>query len=127
MKRTLFVAESITDASFAPQGERSHQCSMTFLGGGLITCTSQRQAFMTQSTAECELVGLAHVLSDLEAQRTLFESLLEDKVQCVLYCDNKATMQQCLEVGGLGTCMSGQTLSRKSLGKGGSYTIFQEG
>ena len=95
VKRTLYVAEGITDASFAPQGERSHQCSMTFLGGSLITWTSQRQAFMTQSTAECELVGLAHVLSDLEAQRSLFESLLEDKVQCVLYCDNKATISIC--------------------------------
>ena len=42
---------------------------------------------MTQSTAECELVGLAHVLSDLEAQKPLFEALLETSVQCVLYCD----------------------------------------
>ena len=95
VRRVLEVAEGISDASFAPQGGRSHHCSMTLLGGALITWSSQRQAFMTQSTAECELVGLAHVLSDLEAQKPLFEALLETSVQCVLYCDNKATISIC--------------------------------
>ena len=94
-KKTLHGAEGITDSSFAPPGERTHQYSMTFLGGSLLTWTSQRQAFMTESTAECELVGLAHVLSDLEAQSSLSESLLEDKAQCVLYYDNKATISIC--------------------------------
>ena len=51
---------------------------------------------MTQSTAECELVGLAHVLSNLEAQKPLFAALLETSVQCVWYCDdNKATISIC--------------------------------
>ena len=55
---SLAVASAMSDASFAPDASRSHQCSLTFLGGSLITWSSGRQNFITQSTCEAELVAL---------------------------------------------------------------------
>ena len=50
---------------------------------------------MTRSKEECELAALAHVLSDLEAQRLLLEAYLEEAIQRVFYCDNKAIISIC--------------------------------
>ena len=33
----LHQVEALSDASFAPTAERSHQCTLTMLGGALIT------------------------------------------------------------------------------------------
>ena len=92
----LTTADAMSDASFAPQGERSHQCSLTFLGGAVITWYSGRQSFITQSTCESELVALVHSLQDLESQLPFFRELLPSKeVGRRLWCDNRAAVTIC--------------------------------
>ncbi|CAE7489027.1 GIP [Symbiodinium sp. KB8] len=93
---SLAVASAMSDASFAPDASRSHQCSLTFLGGSLITWSSGRQNFITQSTCEAELVALVQGLQDLESQLPLFKELLQGSpVECSLLCDNKAAVTIC--------------------------------
>ncbi|OLQ03927.1 Copia protein [Symbiodinium microadriaticum] len=93
---SLAVASAMSDASFAPDASRSHQCSLTFLGGSLITWSSGRQNFITQSTCEAELVALVQGLQDLESQLPLFKELLQGSpVECHLLCDNKAAVAIC--------------------------------
>ncbi|CAE7037961.1 Retrovirus-related Pol polyprotein from transposon TNT 1-94 [Symbiodinium microadriaticum] len=93
---SLAVASAMSDASFAPDASRSHQCSLTFLGGSLITWSSGRQNFITQSTCEAELVALVQGLQDLESQLPLFRELLPgSQVECRLLCDNKAAVAIC--------------------------------
>ena len=93
---SLAVASAMSDASFAPDASRSHQCSLTFLGGSLITWSSGRQNFITQSTCEAELVALVQGLQDLESQLPLFKELLQGSpVECRLLCDNKAAVAIC--------------------------------
>ena len=93
---TLACATALSDASFAPSAERSHQCSMTFLGGSLITWHSTRQPFITQSTCEAELVALCSALSDLEAQLSLFQELIPNQDWTYeLLCDNKSAVAIC--------------------------------
>ena len=92
----LTKATAMSDASFAPSAERSHQCTLTFLGDCLITWHSTRQPFITQSTCEAELVALCSALSDIEAQLPLYEELLP-AVQWTkeLLCDNKSAVAIC--------------------------------
>ena len=92
----LCRATALSDASFAPNAERSHQCCLTLLGDSLITWHSCRQPFITQSTCEAELVALCSALSDLEAQLPLFKELLPSKEwSCELLCDNKSAVAIC--------------------------------
>ena len=92
----LACAMAMSDASFAPTAERSHQCSMTFLGGSLITWHSTRQPFITQSTCEAELVALCSALSDVEAQLPLYQELLPStEWKYELLCDNKSAVAIC--------------------------------
>ncbi|CAE7873672.1 GIP [Symbiodinium microadriaticum] len=93
---SLAVASAMSDASFAPDASRSHQCSLTFHGGSLITWSSGRQNFITQSTCEAELVAWVQGLQDLESQLPLFRELLQGSpVECCLLCDNKAAVAIC--------------------------------
>ena len=92
----LARATALSDASFAPAAERSHQCTLTFLGDNLITWHSSRQPFITQSTCEAELVALCSALSDLEAQLSLFQELLPTAEWIKeLLCDNKSAVAIC--------------------------------
>ena len=92
----LTRATALSDASFAPFAERSHQCCMTFLGDSLITWHSSRQPFSTQSTCEAELVALCSALSDLEAQLPLYQELLPaSEWTRELLCDNKSAVAIC--------------------------------
>ena len=92
----LARATALSDASFAPSGERSHQCTLTLLGDSLITWHSSRQPFITQSTCEAELVALCSALSDLEAQLPLFQELLPASSWTKeLLCDNKSAVAIC--------------------------------
>ncbi|CAE7474049.1 RE2 [Symbiodinium sp. CCMP2592] len=94
--KSLAIASAMSDASFAPDASRSHQCALTFLGGSLITWSSGRQSFITQSTCEAELVALVQGLQDLESQLPLFrELLLGAPLECLLLCDNKAAVNIC--------------------------------
>ena len=93
---SLAKATALSDASFAPCAERSHQCTLTFLGDCLITWHSTRQPFITQSTCEAELVALCSALSDMEAQLPLYEELLPtNSWRKELLCDNKSAVAIC--------------------------------
>ena len=93
----LAIAHAMSDASFAPNAERSHQCSLVLLGHALITWQSGRQNFITQSTCESELVALVQGLQDLECQLPLFHELVGQQVmkRLSLWCDNKAAIAIC--------------------------------
>ena len=47
-----------SDASFAPQGDRSHSGWLITYGGVPLAWRSSRQSMITLSTAECELLAL---------------------------------------------------------------------
>ena len=91
----LAVAQAMSDASFAPNAERSHQCSLVFLGQALVTWQSRRQSFITQSTCESELVALVQGLQDLECQLPLFRELVGLQITKKLWCDNKSAIAIC--------------------------------
>ena len=65
--------EVFTDASYAPDGSRSQQALQVYYDGNLVTWASMRQAFVTMSTAESELVAIGgdglEVAGGLEAWR----------------------------------------------------------
>ena len=63
-----------SDASFAPDGNRSHTGWVVFLYGSPVCLRSARQAFVTLSTAESELVaGLDAVVALQSAEAMLGE------------------------------------------------------
>ena len=63
-----------SDASFAPDGNRSHTGWVVFLHGSPVCWRSARQAFVTLSTAESELVaGLDAVVALQSAEAMLGE------------------------------------------------------
>ena len=69
-----------SDASFAPEGNRSHTGWVVFLHGSPICWCSARQAFVTLSTAESELVaGLDVALQSAEAMLSAFGVVHQDK------------------------------------------------
>ena len=96
---------SFADASFAPQGSRSHEGALVIhgsspsaptehpeLGGNLVYWKSGRQSFVTLSTAESELVALSNgVEATIPLALTLSE-LLRTTSDIHHSCDNSAAI-----------------------------------
>ncbi|CAE7943445.1 unnamed protein product, partial [Symbiodinium sp. KB8] len=93
--------EGFSDASFAPDSERSQQCILVFAAGGLVAWTSSRQPFVTMSTAESELVAICELvtcmksLEHLAAEIMLGNAADFGKVRKVLYSDSQAALAVC--------------------------------
>ena len=49
---------AFTDASHAPSGGRSHECSVLFCEGSVVGWLSMKQPFATQSSCEAELLSV---------------------------------------------------------------------
>ena len=74
------VIEGFCDASFAPNSGRSQQAIMVFVLGGLVAWTSSRQAFVTMSTAESELVAICELVTCLKSvEQLVAEVMLSSK------------------------------------------------
>ena len=104
--RTSPILESFTDASFAPDGSRSQQSVQIYLDGSLVAWTSTRQAFVTMSTAESELVCVCEGVTALKSLEGLVAELffhcVEDteKVKKVVYTDSQAALSVCQSAAG---------------------------
>ncbi|OLQ15439.1 Retrovirus-related Pol polyprotein from transposon TNT 1-94 [Symbiodinium microadriaticum] len=93
--------EGYSDASFAPDSERSQQCILVFAAGGLIAWTSSRQPFVTMSTAESELVAICELVTCMKSVEHLAAEVMLGsagdfaKVRKVLYSDSQAALAVC--------------------------------
>ena len=93
--------EGFSDASFAPESERSQQCILVFAAGGLVAWTSSRQPFVTMSTAESELVAICELVTCMKSIEHLAAEIMLGntadfgKVRKVLYSDSQAALAVC--------------------------------
>ena len=82
-----------TDASWAPEGDYSHQTVAIYLGSNLVAWQSQRQSLVALSSAEAELI--ASVWGNrltLSLYGRLSEIILS-KPSYITYCDSSAVVQ----------------------------------
>ncbi|CAE7441104.1 RE1 [Symbiodinium sp. CCMP2592] len=79
-----------TDSSFAPSAGRSHGCAAVFFGESPITWRSSRQALMTMSTAESELIESIDGATLGISCRGLLEELTARTIPLYLHVDNMA-------------------------------------
>ena len=104
--RTSPTLESFSDASFAPDGSRSQQAVQIYLDGAMVAWTSTRQAFVTMSTAESELVSICEGVTILKSLEGLIAELYLAKVSnCVavkkvVYTDSQAALAACQTAAG---------------------------
>ncbi|CAE7031319.1 RE2 [Symbiodinium sp. CCMP2592] len=95
------VIEGYCDASFAPSAERSQQAVMVFVAGGLIAWSSHRQAFVTMSTAESELVAICELATCVKSVEHLVAEIMLDssarinEVIKVMYSDSQSALAVC--------------------------------
>ncbi|OLQ15613.1 Copia protein [Symbiodinium microadriaticum] len=95
------VVEGFCDASFAPNSGRSQQSIMIFLLGGLVAWTSSRQAFITMSTAESELVAICELATCLKSvEHLVAEVMAGDKMKATevfkaIHSDSQAALAVC--------------------------------
>ena len=101
---TLLTAEAddtqrvaYSDASYAPEGNRSHTGWVVFLHGSRVCCRSARQSFVTLSTAKAELVaGLDAVVALQSAEAMLSDfgvtGLRKTKVHLSLHWPSPSAM-----------------------------------
>ena len=100
------VVEGFCDASFAPNSGRSQQAIMIFVAGGLIAWASHRQAFVTMSTAESELVAICELTTCMKSvEHLVAEVFLHDlskasDVMKVIYSDSQAALAVCRSAAG---------------------------
>ena len=86
------VLQIFTDSSFSPSSSRSHGAVAIFYKGGSITWRSARQALVTLSTAESELVeGIEGTLMGLSV-RDLVAELNAQVPLLQLHVDNQAAI-----------------------------------
>jgi ribonuclease HI len=88
--------EVFTDASFAddPESRRSSQGWLMKLDGGPIAWNASRQATVTTSSTEAELLGLSFAAKETMAVARLFSGLRYHlDQQLTIWCDNKQTIR----------------------------------
>ena len=81
-----------TDSSFAPSGGRSHGCAAVFLGTSPLTWRSSRQALVTLSTAESELLEAIEGTLLAMSARGVLQELLGRQLLINLFVDNQAAV-----------------------------------
>ena len=94
--RSMMRLELHADASFSPNGDRSHHGVMAFYGGGLVQWESTRQPFAVLSSAEAELLGYIEGMIMGDSVAAVVECLdplwSEAETHRVLYGDNQAAI-----------------------------------
>ena len=95
-ERSWNKLEVYSDASFAPphEGHRSIQGTAVEHCGNLLAWASARQAFVTQSTAESELLAFNEAYQIGESTAALL-SIFGCRVERLLYGDNRAALSLC--------------------------------
>ena len=94
------LLNTYTDASYAPEGDRSHAGMITFWSNSPISWRSNRQSLVTTSSAEAELLAAsegAKMLESIEALLGDFGVVAERKT---LLVDNRAAITIATSEGG---------------------------
>ncbi|CAE7247999.1 unnamed protein product, partial [Symbiodinium microadriaticum] len=89
-----------TDSSYAPEGGKSHGGAVTFWSGCPIAWKSSRQALVTTSSAETELVEAHHGSQQMESVDSLLQDIGERAESRALYVDNAAAITLATSEGG---------------------------
>ena len=93
LPRSERIIEVYSDASHAPQGSRSIQCTIIAWRGTSILWESTRQGFTTLSSAEAELVAMVSSIQAAECVQPVVDELLQDDSTIVLLGDNSASVR----------------------------------
>ncbi|CAE7838902.1 RE2 [Symbiodinium sp. CCMP2592] len=80
------------DASFAPEGARSHGGWIVFYNGCVISWRSSRQATVTISTAESELTAIAEAVLALQSISSMMQDVLPGGEPVQLYSDSTSAL-----------------------------------
>ena len=88
--RSDTVFEVYADASHAPQGDKSQQCTIALWNGDLICWDASRQPFTALSSAQAELICMLHSMTLAESVGPLFEEFQGVDIEYHLYGDNAA-------------------------------------
>ena len=101
-KRSWNQVLAYADASFAPPHERHRSIQSVILehAGNVLMWETTRQAFITQSTAEPEILGYNEAYQATESVSALLEILLKNPVEKVLLGDNRAALTLCCSESG---------------------------
>ena len=89
-----------SDASFAPEGSRSHQAIMSCLGGAPVFFKSNRQALMTTSTAESELLAEVDCFIAMKGIAALIREMVKGPIRQLIGVDNAAAVSMTTGGGG---------------------------
>ena len=92
LPRTEGTLELYSDASHAPNGSRSVQCTIATWRSSIIAWESTRQPFITLSSAEAELVSMVHSVQVADSILPVIEELLQRDVVTALMADNSAAL-----------------------------------
>eukprot|EP00438_Fugacium_kawagutii_P029730 Skav214785 [mRNA] locus=scaffold1820:35141:42466:+ [translate_table: standard] len=91
--------QMFSDASFAPEGSCSHGCFMVFINGNMVFWRSGRQASITLSTAEAELMEIIEGMTAAESVSCIVEELF-GPVRKQAYTDSQAAQAILTSEGG---------------------------
>ena len=80
------------DASFAPDGAKSHSGWLIFLNDCVIAWKSGRQSTITLSTAEAELTAMSEAVLALQSADAMVKDVLPKGQQLQLYSDSTAAL-----------------------------------
>ena len=93
LPRSERIIEVYSDASHAPQGARSIQCTVIVWRGTCILWESTRQGFTTLSSAEAELVAMVSSIQAAECVQPVIDELLQDDTKIAVLGDNTASVR----------------------------------
>ena len=80
------------DASFAPDGARSHGGWIVMYHGCLVSWKSSRQSTLTLSTAESELTAIAEAMLALQSVSSMLQDVLPRVGPMQLYTDSTSAL-----------------------------------
>ena len=86
------LLEVLTDSSFAPDASRSNECCLLFVENCLVGWHVTRQAYMTQSSCETELLATATGCCFAQAHVYLLAELAQKVPRVHIYNDNQAAV-----------------------------------
>ena len=86
------LLEVLTDSSFAPDASRSNECCLLFVENCLAGWHVTRQAYMTQSSCETELLATATGSCFAQAHVYLLAELAQKVPRVHIYNDNQAAV-----------------------------------
>ena len=90
--KKLGYLEIYTDASHAPQGDKSTQCILTIWRGSLLLWETARQPFTALSSAEAELIAMVRGVQVSDCVSPIIEELIQADVLTSVLGDNSAAL-----------------------------------